>query len=144
MLDLERTNKLITAPTLKQVWIWIENCWTSKKNGMMKENTKIHDCNFIHSFGLRIVAKSKQSNFCMDKYICDCMRAFITNIHCIPLLFLTDYRPENQAQPFCQSLLRCQGKVSAFDARCLRPARRTWFTLSRGTRFDNIGALRFN
>lgn len=44
---------------MKQVWIWIENCWTSKKNGMMKENTKIHVCNFIHSFGLRIVTKSR-------------------------------------------------------------------------------------
>lgn len=80
----------------------------------------------------------------MDK----CMYAIVS----VPLMliklhsftFLTDYRPKNQAQPFCQSLLRCQGKVSAFDAKCLRPARKTWFTLSRGTRFDNIGALRFN
>lgn len=90
---------------MKQVWIWIENCWTSKKNEMMKGNTKIHVCNFIHSFGLRIVAKSKQSNFCMDKYICDCMRAFITNIHCIPLLFWQITALKIKHNPFAKAFL---------------------------------------
>lgn len=91
---------------------------------MVKENTKIHVCNFIHSFGLRIVAKANRVIFVwISIYATVCVLLLL--IFIAFLYFLTDYRPENQAQPFCQSLLRCQGKVSAFDARCLRPARRT-------------------